>query len=170
MGVLGIGYLVVFKLWRLNCNVWERELVDWVETRWSLDGNDNLAGSRLEEEISTQIVLTPVPTKYISLKPSTSITIEIQYNQIAFKLNSITMKLRSPLLRLQRAVTCSRPSYPSIRFATSTIKPHTNRHSRAYATVSAADLSFGQPVHETHPHLLRPGEGMMATRCGMKKH
>ncbi|ETI27739.1 hypothetical protein G647_00188 [Cladophialophora carrionii CBS 160.54] len=25
-------------------------------------------------------------------------------------------------------------------------------------TVDAADLSFGQPVHETHPHLLRPGE------------
>ncbi len=25
-------------------------------------------------------------------------------------------------------------------------------------TVNAADLSFGQPVHETHPHLLRPGE------------
>ncbi|KIN01242.1 hypothetical protein OIDMADRAFT_180080 [Oidiodendron maius Zn] len=31
---------------------------------------------------------------------------------------------------------------------------------RTYATVSvsAADLQFGQPVHETHPHLLRPGE------------
>ena len=29
------------------------------------------------------------------------------------------------------------------------------RHS---STVSAADLSFGQPVHETHPHLLAPGE------------
>ncbi|KEF51747.1 xaa-Pro aminopeptidase [Exophiala aquamarina CBS 119918] len=25
-------------------------------------------------------------------------------------------------------------------------------------TVHAADLSFGQPVHETHPHLLQPGE------------
>src|ERR1700761_5190678 len=25
-------------------------------------------------------------------------------------------------------------------------------------TVNAADLSFGQPVHETHPHLLQPGE------------
>ncbi|KAL8715794.1 MAG: hypothetical protein Q9220_000461 [cf. Caloplaca sp. 1 TL-2023] len=29
---------------------------------------------------------------------------------------------------------------------------------RPYATVAAADLQFGQPVHETHPHLLRPGE------------
>ena len=25
-------------------------------------------------------------------------------------------------------------------------------------TVNAAELSFGQPVHETHPHLLQPGE------------
>ena len=33
---------------------------------------------------------------------------------------------------------------------------------RTYATVSvsAADLQFGQPVHETHPHLLRPGESV----------
>jgi hypothetical protein len=30
--------------------------------------------------------------------------------------------------------------------------------SRAYASVSAAELQFGQPVHETHPHLLRAGE------------
>ncbi|KAF8864766.1 hypothetical protein BDZ45DRAFT_613321 [Acephala macrosclerotiorum] len=34
------------------------------------------------------------------------------------------------------------------------------RCTRSYATisVSAADLQFGQPVHETHPHLLRAGE------------
>ncbi|KAI4284742.1 MAG: hypothetical protein L6R38_001198 [Xanthoria sp. 2 TBL-2021] len=30
--------------------------------------------------------------------------------------------------------------------------------SRSYTAVSAADLQFGQPVHETHPHLLKPGE------------
>ncbi|KAL8845409.1 MAG: hypothetical protein Q9176_000045 [Flavoplaca citrina] len=30
--------------------------------------------------------------------------------------------------------------------------------SPSYASVSAADLQFGQPVHETHPHLLKPGE------------
>ncbi|KAK3316234.1 peptidase M24, structural domain-containing protein [Apodospora peruviana] len=29
---------------------------------------------------------------------------------------------------------------------------------RSYATVSAADLEFGQPVHETHPHILKSGE------------
>ena len=25
--------------------------------------------------------------------------------------------------------------------------------------INAADLRFGQPLHETHPHLLQPGEG-----------
>ncbi|KAI9726689.1 MAG: hypothetical protein M1834_008954 [Cirrosporium novae-zelandiae] len=29
---------------------------------------------------------------------------------------------------------------------------------RLYASISAADLQFGQPLHETHPHLLQPGE------------
>ncbi|MCJ1364494.1 hypothetical protein MMC16_003605 [Acarospora aff. strigata] len=29
---------------------------------------------------------------------------------------------------------------------------------RSYASVSAADLRFGQPVHETHPHLLGAGQ------------
>lgn len=29
---------------------------------------------------------------------------------------------------------------------------------RSYASVSAAELQFGQPLHETHPHLLKPGE------------
>ena len=31
---------------------------------------------------------------------------------------------------------------------------------RLYTSISAADLQFGQPVHETHPHLLKAGEGM----------
>ncbi|KAL8817856.1 MAG: hypothetical protein Q9223_003396 [Gallowayella weberi] len=30
--------------------------------------------------------------------------------------------------------------------------------SRFYASVSAADLHFGQPLHETHPHILKAGE------------
>lgn len=29
---------------------------------------------------------------------------------------------------------------------------------RSYTTVHAGDLAFGQPLYETHPHLLRPGE------------
>ena len=31
-------------------------------------------------------------------------------------------------------------------------------HNRSYASVSAGELRFGQPVHETHPHLLKAGE------------
>jgi len=34
----------------------------------------------------------------------------------------------------------------------------TTQSRRTYASISAADLQFGQPVHETHPHLLRAGE------------
>ena len=29
---------------------------------------------------------------------------------------------------------------------------------RNYASISAAELQFGQPLHETHPHLLKAGE------------
>ncbi|KAF9886985.1 hypothetical protein FE257_010601, partial [Aspergillus nanangensis] len=29
---------------------------------------------------------------------------------------------------------------------------------RAYSSISAAELKFGQPLHETHPHILNPGE------------
>lgn len=35
---------------------------------------------------------------------------------------------------------------------------------RKYATVSAAALQFGQPVHETHPHILKAGESMLASQ------
>ncbi|KAK0617236.1 peptidase M24, structural domain-containing protein [Immersiella caudata] len=35
---------------------------------------------------------------------------------------------------------------------------HPRSASRGYATVSAAELEFGQPVYETHPHVLQPGE------------
>ena len=46
-----------------------------------------------------------------------------------------------------------------------------NNH-RAYGSISAADLQFGQPVHETHPHLLKAGESKfisIRTRIGMLK-
>jgi hypothetical protein len=29
--------------------------------------------------------------------------------------------------------------------------------------VSAADLEFGQPVHETHPHLIQSGHSMISS-------
>lgn len=38
-------------------------------------------------------------------------------------------------------------------------RPSTTRH---YASVSASELQFGQPVYETHPHILKSGE---STSC-----
>jgi intermediate cleaving peptidase 55 len=54
----------------------------------------------------------------------------------------------SPLLRQS----CPQSSH---RQPTPRLSPLT---SRSYATISASELQFGQPVHETHPHLLAPGE------------
>lgn len=35
---------------------------------------------------------------------------------------------------------------------------------RQYASISAAELQFGQPLHETHPHLLKAGERKLKHR------
>lgn len=57
-----------------------------------------------------------------------------------------------------------RTLWHNITRASDVLQPPTKRirlpFSRKYntLTVDAADLSFGQPVHETHPHLLQPGE------------
>ncbi|KAK4042382.1 peptidase M24, structural domain-containing protein [Parachaetomium inaequale] len=58
-------------------------------------------------------------------------------------------------MRLLRAALrqIHKPSQPCTRFL-----PGRTWH-RSYATsISAAELEFGQPVHETHPHILKPGE------------
>lgn len=36
----------------------------------------------------------------------------------------------------------------------------------AVEAVSAKHLQFGQPVHETHPHLLKPRESMLVVVIG----
>lgn len=59
--------------------------------------------------------------------------------------------------QLRRGVASSRPRYPSWLRSPQPSCP-TCPPQRAYATVSAAELQFGQPIHETHPHLLRAGE------------
>ncbi|KAH7239184.1 peptidase M24, structural domain-containing protein [Fusarium tricinctum] len=48
---------------------------------------------------------------------------------------------------------------PTTRATTRYVLPSStfNNH-RTYASVSAAELRFGQPVHETHPHILKAGE------------
>ncbi|PHH85906.1 hypothetical protein CDD83_11005 [Cordyceps sp. RAO-2017] len=46
------------------------------------------------------------------------------------------------------------------------------RSRRSWASVSAAALRFGQPVHETHPHVLGPGEltpGITAQEYGARR-
>ncbi|CAL3962573.1 hypothetical protein PZA11_000305 [Diplocarpon coronariae] len=59
------------------------------------------------------------------------------------------MKLRRPILQqLQKAF-----SPACTRVLRATPQPR-----RTYASVPAADLQFGQPVYETHPHILRPGQ------------
>lgn len=67
------------------------------------------------------------------------------------------MKYNLPLLkRASRTITLSRllvrPLLPSLnRTSTPTSPPRC-------ASTSASDLDFGQPLHETHPHLLKAGE------------
>lgn len=75
----------------------------------------------------------------------------------------MTMSLsRNACLQLRR--TCWRPNTPSLDLLQRNLCPSTiasTCRARQYASVSsvsAKDLSFGQPVHETHPHLLRAGE------------
>ena len=58
------------------------------------------------------------------------------------------------------------PAHLNRLFRSSSVSPFSRQcqrlpiHGRhGYATaVAAAELQFGQPVHETHPHLLEPGE------------
>ncbi|KAL9067648.1 MAG: hypothetical protein Q9161_006730 [Pseudevernia consocians] len=40
---------------------------------------------------------------------------------------------------------------------------------RRYASVSAAELLFGQPLHETHPHLLKAGERITALEYAQRR-
>ncbi|RKF74606.1 Intermediate cleaving peptidase 55 [Golovinomyces cichoracearum] len=47
---------------------------------------------------------------------------------------------------------------PTIFLKPSTWTCNINKTSRTYSSISASKLQFGQPLHETHPHLLKPGE------------
>ncbi|KAM7199442.1 xaa-Pro dipeptidase [Rhypophila sp. PSN 637] len=63
---------------------------------------------------------------------------------------------REPLHPLQTRLGAAGCSFSHSRAAS--WSPSTWWTSRNYATVSAAELEFGQPVHETHPHILKAGE------------
>ncbi|KAI1322587.1 peptidase M24, structural domain-containing protein [Xylariaceae sp. FL0255] len=63
----------------------------------------------------------------------------------------------------QVASLCSRPACTTTNTrppASAVSIPRRHSSSRPYTTtpVPATDLLFGQPVHETHPHILQPGE------------
>jgi hypothetical protein len=79
-----------------------------------------------------------------------------------------TMKPRRLFVQqLQRATLSQRPRprCSSHLLAAAALSRTTGpQRQREYATVSAADLQFGQPVHETHPHLLRAGESKQPFR------
>ncbi|KAH8789687.1 peptidase M24, structural domain-containing protein [Hyaloscypha finlandica] len=71
------------------------------------------------------------------------------------------MKLGRPaLLLLQKPISSPsvRPKQTSQWLGLGTRCRTARQPRRSYASISAAELQFGQPVHETHPHLLRAGE------------
>jgi hypothetical protein len=84
--------------------------------------------------------------------------------------STITMRMRIPpasSLAGPCLARCSRPgTLPLFMSGQSRdrLSPCTSRASRSYASVSAAQFQFGQPVHETHPHILKPGECKQPTR------
>jgi hypothetical protein len=46
--------------------------------------------------------------------------------------------------------------------------PRLRPQCRQYSSVHASELSFGQPLHETHPHLLKAGERRVLKSPSMK--
>ncbi|CAK7212019.1 aminopeptidase [Sporothrix bragantina] len=58
--------------------------------------------------------------------------------------------LRRAARPLSTQMPCTRPRI--------SILPRASCSQHGYATISAADMLFGQPVHETHPHILEAGE------------
>ncbi|KAI0863885.1 peptidase M24, structural domain-containing protein [Xylaria cubensis] len=72
--------------------------------------------------------------------------------------NWLTPQTRRPSCPQTRSISSALPQQRPVQIRSPrTLK--TCSASRAYSTaVPASQLLFGQPVHETHPHLLKPGE------------
>ena len=77
-------------------------------------------------------------------------------------LYSLTMKLpRTALRQLERhaARPCTTPLLrPCVHSRQHATPRPSQSPTRTYASISASELQFGQPVHETHPHILAAGE------------
>ncbi|KAH8204449.1 hypothetical protein TruAng_001365 [Truncatella angustata] len=59
---------------------------------------------------------------------------------------------------LQATVSGARPCAPKSTLGYPACRNNRLSSQRSYSTVPASSVLFGQPVHETHPHLLAPGE------------
>ncbi|KAI9669792.1 MAG: hypothetical protein M1829_005047 [Trizodia sp. TS-e1964] len=69
------------------------------------------------------------------------------------------MSSRSHLTRsLCRCIRRPSLKYPQNFLICPKIPPAAIQWQRPYASISAAELQFGQPVYETHPHILKSGE------------
>lgn len=84
----------------------------------------------------------------------------MQLRKLSLPLRQLPRQARRQASSLQSTSSQGRPRAsilsPNIRTASGCGPPNARR---SYATtVSASDLLFGQPVHETHPHLLAAGE------------
>ena len=98
------------------------------------------------------------PTKEIKLL---SLIIPVQDHCVVY---ISTMSIRTPLWhqlrsRISNVQRCS----SSFRPLLSNRAVSLNRsflQTRSHASISASELQFGQPLHETHPHLLEPCERM----------
>lgn len=66
--------------------------------------------------------------------------------------------LQHCLKRLSAAPTPLRSPRVRPRLPTRVGQSNLRSSTRSYASVSASELQFGQPVHETHPHILKAGE------------
>ena len=72
------------------------------------------------------------------------------------------MSIRAPILhsfrrRILNVQRCRSPFRPLLSNRAVALN-RTFLPTRSYAFISASELQFGQPLHETHPHLLEPGE------------
>lgn len=68
------------------------------------------------------------------------------------------MKYNLPVLNsVSRSITLSRPPARPLLASLRHITSAPTSQGR-YVSAAASDLEFGQPLHETHPHLLKAGE------------
>jgi intermediate cleaving peptidase 55 len=76
------------------------------------------------------------------------------FEKVSQSQSSSPTTMRRSLLRPLQASALYRPARPLASFRSRQIIPAI----RTRTLVSAAECQFGQPLHETHPHLIAPGD------------